>query len=126
MKQIYSKSPTATVYQCEDNGIHLVIRDANIALNESEFHSINEQIQRVSLMIDNGTWPREYVHLTFCKVTLIVHANELLVVANVMDRAKVIMQNRGNEQKIIDINKGRGKNTLSITNNKKHRSFSKN
>tara|TARA_Y100000589_G_C27040201_1_gene582867 strand:- start:116 stop:496 length:381 start_codon:yes stop_codon:yes gene_type:complete len=126
MKQIYSKSPTATVYQCEDNGIHLVIRAANIVLNESEFHCINEQIQRVSVMIDNGTWPCEYVHLTFCKVTLVVHANELLIVANVMDRATVIMQNRRNEQKIIDIKKGREKNTLSIINNKKLRPFLKN
>tara|TARA_Y100001968_G_scaffold192666_1_gene176543 strand:+ start:143 stop:523 length:381 start_codon:yes stop_codon:yes gene_type:complete len=126
MKHISSKSPTATVYKCENGGLHLVIRDVNITLNESEFYSTNEHIQRASMMIDNGTWPSEYVQLTFCKVTLIVHTSDLLIVAKVMRRAKIVMENRENEEKIININKGNRQNTLPIVDKKKLRPFFKN
>ena len=126
MKHISSKTPTATVYKCEHGGIHLVIRDVNVALNESEFYSTNEYIQRARMLIDNGTWPGEYVQLTFCKVTLVVSQSDLLIVANVMEKAKIVMENRRNEEKIIDINKGNRKNTLPTVDKKKLRPFLKN
>jgi len=126
MKHISSKSPTATVYKCEHGGIHLVIRDVNIALNESEFYSTNEQIQRTRMSIDNGTWPCEYVQLTFCKVTMVVSQSDLLIVANVMERAVIVIENRKNKEKIIDINKGSRQNTLPIVDKNKIRPFLKN
>ena len=126
MKHISSKSPTATVYKCDQGGLHLVIRDVNIALNESEFHSTNEQIQRARMLIDNGTWPCEYVQLTFCKVAMVVSQSDLLIVANVMERAKIVIENRRNEEKIIDINKGNSQNTLPVVDKKKLRPFLKN
>ena len=126
MKHISSKSPTCTVYKCERGELHLVIRDVNIALNKSEFFSTNEQIQKANMMIDNGTWPCEYVQLTFCKVTLVVHTSDLLIVANVMKRAKVVMENRRNEEKIIDIGKDNRQNTLPIVDKKRLRPFFKN
>ena len=76
-------------------------------------------------MIYNGTWPCEYVQLTFCKVTLVVHVSDLLIVANVMERAKVVMENRRNEEKIIDIGKGNRKKILPIVDKKKLRPFFK-
>ena len=118
MKKISSKSPTATVYKCERGELHLVIRDVNIALSESEFFCTHEQIQKASMMIDNGTWPCEYVQLTFCKVTLIVHTDDLRIVANVMERAKVVIDNRKEEEKIIDVSK-RNKNKIIPVNDKK-------
>ena len=112
MRHISSKSPTCTVYKCEHGELHLVIRDVNIALNKSEFFSTNEQIQKANMMIDNGTWPCEYVQLTFCKVTLVVHTSDLRIVANVMERAKVVIENRENDGKIVSLGKG-NKNKIS-------------
>lgn len=126
MKHISSKSPTATVYKCEHGELHLVIRDVNITLNESEFLSTYEHIQSASKIIDNGTWPTEYVQLTFCKVTLVVHTSDLLIVANVMERAKIVMENRRNEEKIIDINKGNRKYTSPVYDKEKLPPFLKN
>ena len=126
LKHIPSKSPTAKLYQCERGGIHLAFSDVNIALNESEFYSTNEQIQRARLMIDNGTWHCDYVQLTFCKVTLVVHTDDLIVLANVMERAKIVMENRRNEEKIIDINKVNRKYTLPVGDKEKLPPFFKN
>ena len=119
MKKISSKSPTATVYKCERGGLHLVIRDVNIALSESEFFCTHEQIQKANMMVDNGTWPCEYVQLTFCKVTLVVHTDDLRIVANVMEKAKVVIENRKEEEKIVNISK-RNKNKISPINSKKN------
>ena len=123
MKHISSKSPTATVYKCESGGLHLVIRDVNIALNESEFFCTHEQIQKASMMIDNGTWPCEYVQLTFCKVTLIVHTDDLSIVANVMERAKVVIDNRKEEEKIVDVSKRNKNKILPIGDKKNFKQF---
>ena len=119
MKHISSKSPTATVYKCEQGRLHLVIREVNIALNESEFFTTNEQIQKANKMIDNGTWPCEYVQLTFCKVTLVVHTDDLRIVASVMERAKVVIENRNKREMIVDTREENKNKILPVFDEKK-------
>ena len=123
MKHISSKSPTATVYKCEQGGLHLVIREVNIALDESEFFSTNEQIQEANMMIRNGTWPCEYVQLTFCKVTLVVHTDDLRIVASVMEKAKVVIENRKKEEMIVDMRKENKNKMLPVIDGKKFQPF---
>ena len=123
MKHISSKSPTATVYKCEQGGLHLVIREVNIALDESEFFSTNEQIQKANMMIRNGTWPCEYVQLTFCKVTLVVHTDDLRIVASVMEKAKVVIENRKKEEMIVDMRKENKNKMLPVIDGKKFQPF---
>ena len=72
---------------------------------------------------DNGTWPCEYVQLTFCKVTLVVHTSDLRIVANVMERAKVVIENRENDGKIVSLGKGNKNKILPISNEKKFLPF---
>ena len=123
MKHISSKSPTCTVYKCDHGELHLVIRDVNIALNKSEFLCTNEQIQKASKMIDNGTWPCEYVQITFCKVTLVVYTSDLRIIANVMERAKVVIESRENDGKIVSLGKGNKNKISPISNEKKSHPF---
>ena len=123
MKHISSKSPTCTVYKCEQGGLHLVIRDANITLSESEFYSANEQIQQASRMIDNGTWPGQYVRLSFCKVSLVVEIVDLSIIAKVMVRAIEVMENRKRDEKIVDMNKENKDKTLPIVDKKAFKEF---
>ena len=123
MKHISSKSPTCTVYKCEQGGLHLVIRDANITLSESEFYSANEQIQQASRMIDNGTWPGQYVKLSFCKVSLVVEIVDLSIIAKVMVRAIEVMENRKRDEKIVDMNKANKDKTLPVVDKKVFKEF---
>lgn len=123
MKHISSKSPTCTVYKCEQGGLHLVIRDANIALSESEFYSANEHIQQASKMINNGTWPGQYVKLSFCKVSLVVDIDDLSIIAKVMERAKKVIENRKRDEKIVDINEANKDKTLPIVDKKYFKEF---
>ena len=123
MKHISSKSPTCTVYKCEQGGLHLVIRDANITLSESEFYSANEQIQQASRMIDNGTWPGQYVKLSFCKVSLVVEIVDLSIIAKVMVRAIEVMENRKRDEKIVDMNKANKDRPLPVVDKKVFKEF---
>jgi len=123
VKHISSKSPTCTVYKCEQGGLHLVIRDANISLSESEFYSANEQIQQASRMIDNSTWPGQYVKLSFCKVSLVVDKDDLSIIAKVTKRAKEVMERRKRDEKSVDINKANKGNTLPIVDKKDFKEF---
>ena len=123
MKHISSKSPTCTVYKCEHGELHLVIRDANITLSASEFYSANEQVQQASRMIDNGTWPGQYVKLSFCKVSLVVDTVDLSIIAKVMARAIGVMENRKRDEKIVDINNANKDKTLPIVDKKVFKEF---